>query len=171
MKTALFDIFSGISGDMTIAALIDAGAEFNYLKNEFGKLGVSGYEMSISEKTRNFIVAKKFDVVIHQKPHLHTHLSDIFQLIDKGSLSNFVKTNAKRIFETIGIAEAKIHNIPLEKIHFHEVGAIDSIVDIIGTCICIENLGIQKIYTTPVRLGKGIINTQHGVMPNPPCNT
>ena len=78
-----------------------------------------------------------------------------------------VITNSKRIFETIGNAESKIHNIPLEKIHFHEVGAIDSIIDIIGACICLENLGIQKVYTTPVRLGKGLINTQHGIMPNP----
>ena len=167
MKTALFDIFTGIAGDMTIAALIDAGADFDYMKSELDKLGVQGYELALSEKTRNHIVAKKFDVIIRHKPHLHTHLADIYKLIDDSTLSDFVKTNSKRIFETIGIAEAKIHNIPLEKIHFHEIGAIDSIVDIIGTCICIENLGIQKIYTTPVRLGKGMIKTQHGVMPNP----
>lgn len=167
MKTALFDIFSGVSGDMTIAALIDSGADFDYLRSEIDKLGVTGYDIAISEKIRNFIAAKKFDVIIHHKPHLHTHLSDIFELIDKSGLSDFVKTNSKRVFETIGAAEAKVHNIPVEKIHFHEVGAIDSIVDIIGTCICLENLGIQKVYSTPLRLGKGLINTQHGVMPNP----
>jgi uncharacterized protein (TIGR00299 family) protein len=94
-------------------------------------------------------------------------LKDINNLIDNSSLSDFVKYNSKKIFETVGIAEAKIHNIPLEKIHFHEVGAIDSIVDIVGTCICLENLKVEKIYTTPVKLGKGLINTQHGVMPNP----
>ncbi len=167
MKIALLDIFSGISGDMTIAALIDAGADFNYLKSELDKLGVKGYDISVSEKTRNNIAAKKFDVIIHHKPHLHTQLSDINKLIDQSGLSEFVKFNSKRIFETIGNAESKIHNIPLEKIHFHEVGAIDSIIDIIGACICLENLGIQKVYTTPVRLGKGLINTQHGIMPNP----
>lgn len=167
MKTALFDIFSGIAGDMTIAALIDAGADFGYMRSELEKLGVQGYEIALSEKTRNHIVAKKFDVIIHHKPHLHTHLADIYKLIESSTLSEFVKFNSKRIFETIGIAEAKVHNIPLEKIHFHEVGAIDSIIDIIGTCICIENLGVQKIYTTPVRLGKGMIKTQHGIMPNP----
>ena len=167
MKTALFDIFTGIAGDMTIAALIDAGADFEYMKSELEKLGVQGYELILSEKTRSHIVAKKFDVIIHNKPHLHTHLADINKLIDDSSISDFVKVNSKKIFETIGIAEAKVHNIPLEKIHFHEVGAIDSIMDIIGVCICIENLGIQKIYTTPVRLGKGLIKTQHGIMPNP----
>jgi len=167
VKTALFDIFTGISGDMTIGALLDAGADFNYLKSELDKLGVQGYDIAVSEKTRNYIAAKKFDVIIHHKPHLHTHLSDIYKLIDSSGLSDYVKYNSKRIFETIGIAEANVHNIPLGKIHFHEVGAIDSIVDIIGTCICLENLGIQKVYTTPVRLGKGLIKTQHGVMPNP----
>src|SRR4030095_713537 len=118
MKTALFDIFSGIAGDMTIAALLDAGADFNYLRNELDKLGVTGYELALSEKTRSQIAAKKFDVIIHNKPHLHTHLTDIFQLIDKSSLTDLVKTNSKRIFGTIGSAEAKIHNIPVEKIHF-----------------------------------------------------
>jgi hypothetical protein len=167
MKTALFDIFSGIAGDMTIAALVDAGADLNYLKSELNKLGISGYEIAVSEKTRNHIAAQKFDVMIHHKPHLHTQLADIFKLIDDSSLSEFVKINSKRIFEAIGTAEAKIHNIPIEKIHFHEVGAIDSIVDIVGACICLENLGIQKVYTTPVRLGRGMIKTQHGVMPNP----
>ncbi len=167
MKAALFDIFTGIAGDMTIAALIDAGADFNYLKQEIGKLGLEGFTLELSEKMRSQINAKKFDVIIHNKPHYHTHLSDINKIIDSSGLSDFVKFNAKRIFEVIGAAEAKIHNIQIEKIHFHEVGAIDSIVDIVGACICIENLGIEKIYTTPVRLGKGLITTQHGIMPNP----
>lgn len=167
MKAALFDIFTGIAGDMTIAALVDAGADFEHLKSEIEKLGLDGFTLELSEKMRSQINAKKFDVIIHHKPHYHTHLKDIYAIIDNSGLSEFVKTNSKRIFETIGYAEAKIHNIPIEKIHFHEVGAIDSIVDIVGACICIENLGIEKIYTTPVRLGKGMIKTQHGVMPNP----
>jgi uncharacterized protein (TIGR00299 family) protein len=167
MKVALFDIFTGIAGDMTIAALIDAGADFNYLKQEIGKLGLEGFSLELSDKMRSQINAKKFDVIIHNKPHYHTHLADINKIIESSGLSDIVKVNAKRIFEVIGVAEAKIHNIPIEKIHFHEVGAIDSIVDIVGACICIENLGIEKIYTTPVRLGKGLIKTQHGVMPNP----
>lgn len=167
MNTALFDIITGISGDMTIGALIDAGADFNYLKQEIAKLGLSGFELTLSRKMRSQIDAAKFDVVIQHQPHYHTHLKDINSLIDKSTLSDYVKHNSKKIFETIGIAEAKIHNIPPEKIHFHEVGAIDSIVDIVGACICLENLQVEKIYTSPVKLGKGLINTQHGVMPNP----
>lgn len=152
---------------MTIGALIDAGADFNFLKQEIAKLGLSGFELTLSRKMRSQIDAAKFDVVIQQQPHYHTHLKDINNLIDNSQLSDYVKHNSKKIFETVGIAEAKIHNIPLEKIHFHEVGAIDSIVDIAGACICLENLQVEKIYTTPVKLGKGLINTQHGVMPNP----
>ncbi|MGH2575788.1 MAG: nickel pincer cofactor biosynthesis protein LarC, partial [Ignavibacteria bacterium] len=167
MLTALFDIITGISGDMTIAVLIDAGADFNYLKQEIDKLNLKGFELNLTSLKRSQINAAKFDVVIHHQPHYHTHLKDIHSLIDSSALSDFVKVKSKKIFDTIGVAEAKIHNIPIEQIHFHEVGAIDSIVDIVGTCICIENLGIKKIYTTPVKLGKGLINTQHGVMPNP----
>jgi uncharacterized protein (TIGR00299 family) protein len=167
LNTALFDIITGISGDMTIGALIDAGADFNYLKQEIAKLGLTGFELTLDRKMRSQINAAKFDVVIQHQPHYHTHLKDINNLIDNSSLSDFVKYNSKKIFETVGTAEAKIHNIPLEKIHFHEVGAIDSIVDVVGACICLENLHVEKIYTTPVKLGKGLINTQHGVMPNP----
>ena len=167
MTTALLDIFTGISGDMTIAALLDAGASFEHLKSECKKLNLSGYELKTSKLKRSQIEATKFDVIIHEQPHYHTHLKDIFDIIEKSSLSEYVKVNSKRIFETIGQAEAKIHNVPLEKIHFHEVGAVDSIIDIVGACICLENIGVSKVLSTPVKLGKGLINTQHGVMPNP----
>lgn len=167
MNTVLFDIITGISGDMTIGALLDAGADFEHLKKEIAKLNLSGFDLTLGRKMRSQINAAKFDVVINHQPHYHTHLEDINKLIHDSTLSDFVKLNSKKIFETVGIAEAKIHNVPLEKIHFHEVGAIDSIVDIVGTCICLENLGIEKIYSTPVKFGRGLINTQHGVMPNP----
>ncbi len=167
MTTALLDIFTGISGDMTIAALLDAGASFEYLKSECEKLNLSGYELKKSKLKRSYIEATKFDVIIHEQPKHHTHLKNIFEIIEKSPLSEFVKVNSKKIFETIGTAEAKIHNVPLEKIHFHEVGAVDSIIDIVGACICLENIGISKVFSTPVKLGKGQINTQHGIMPNP----
>lgn len=167
MITALFDIFTGISGDMAIGALLDAGADFNYLKQEIGKLNLTGFGLKLSQVKRSQINAVKFDVEINEPPAHHTHLKDIFELVDNSSLSGYVKSSSRKIFEIIGQAEAKIHNVLLEKIHFHEVGAIDSIVDIVGVCVCLENLGIEEIYTTPVKLGKGLINTQHGVMPNP----
>ena len=167
MTIALLDIITGISGDMTIAALLDAGANFDYLKNECVKLNLSGYELKISKIKRSQIEATKFDVIIHEHQHSHRDLENIFKLIDESALSDYVKTNSKRIFETIGKAEAKIHNVPFEKVHFHEVGAIDSIIDIVGACICLENIGVSRVLSTPVKLGRGLINTQHGVMPNP----
>jgi uncharacterized protein (TIGR00299 family) protein len=167
MTTILFDIITGISGDMTIGALLNAGADFNHLKNEINKLGLQGFELTLSSIKRSYITAVKFDVKIQNQPHYHTHLKGIFELIDKSSLSDLVKHTSEKIFGVIGTAEAKIHNVPIEQIHFHEVGAIDSIVDIVGTCICLEYLGVERVYTTPVKLGKGQINTQHGIMPNP----
>lgn len=152
---------------MTIAALLDVGADADYLIAEIGKLNLQGFELKIFRMKRSEINAVKFEVQIQHQPHYHTHLGDIFKIIDSSSLSDLVKTNSEKIFETIGVAESKIHNIPLNQIHFHEVGAIDSIVDIVGTCICVENLGIEKIYTTRVKLGRGLIDTQHGLMPNP----
>jgi uncharacterized protein (TIGR00299 family) protein len=167
MLTALFDIFTGISGDMTIGALIAAGADLENLKNEINKLGLKGFELKTSHVKRSAIDAVKFDVVINNPPQYHTHLTDILNMIDESNLSDYVKVNSKKIFNLIGTEEAKIHNIPIEKIHFHEVGAIDSVVDIIGTCVCLENLGVEHVYTTPVKMGRGLINTQHGVMPDP----
>ncbi len=167
MRTALLDIFTGISGDMTIAALLDAGASFDYLRSECEKLGLAGYELKISKLKRNEIEATKFDVIIREQKHPNRNLTDIFALLDKSSLSNHVKVNSKRIFETISIAEAKIHNVGVESVHFHEVGAIDSIIDVAGTCICLEDLNVGKVLSTPVKLGRGLIKTQHGVMPNP----
>lgn len=167
MLTALFDIITGISGDMTIGALIAAGADFENLKKEINKLGLKGFELKIGHIKRSAIDAVKFDVVINNPPQYYTHLTDILKMIDESTLSGYVKTNSKKIFNLIGTEEAKIHNIPIEKIHFHEVGAIDSIVDIIGASVCLENLGVKQVYTTPVKMGKGLIDTQHGLMPNP----
>ncbi len=117
---------------------------------------------------RNAISAVHLEVAISHTPHYHRHLKDINNLIDASHLSQRVKEVAKSIFHVIGRAEAKIHDTTLEKIHFHEVGAVDSIVDIVGTAICLEKFGIERVYTSPVRLGSGgTVNTQHGVMPTP----
>lgn len=113
MLTALLDIFTGISGDMTIGALIAAGADFDNLKNEINKLGLKGFELKVSHVKRSAIDAVKFDVVINNPPQYHTHLTDILKLIDESPLSDYVKTNSKNIFNLIGTEEAKIHNIPV----------------------------------------------------------
>ena len=168
MKIAYLDTVSGIAGDMTMAAFVSAGLSIDELGFELKKLPLPGFELIGKHVMRNAISAVHLEVAISHTPHYHRHLKDINNLIDASHLSQRVKEVAKSIFHVIGRAEAKIHDTTLEKIHFHEVGAVDSIVDIVGTAICLEKFGIERVYTSPVRLGSGgTVNTQHGVMPTP----
>jgi uncharacterized protein (TIGR00299 family) protein len=168
MKIAYFDAFSGISGDMTIAAFLNAGLDENEFLTELSKLKLSGFEIEIKKVIRNGITATKFDVIVKEKQKEHRHLSDIFEIIDASDLSEFVKQTSKKIFTNIAQAEAKIHNTTVEEVHFHEVGAIDSIIDIVGTAICIEKFKIEKIFASKIPLGSGsFTQTQHGKMPIP----
>ena len=168
MKIAYFDTIAGVSGDMTLGAFISAGMAVDELLAEIGKLHLQGVELEVSHVIRNGITAVKLDVVISSVEKHHRYLKDIVNIIDESSLSERVKENAKKIFIVIAKAEAKVHNIEVEKIHFHEVGALDSIVDIVGTAICLEHLGIEKIYSSPVRLGSGgFADTEHGKLPIP----
>lgn len=176
MKVALLDTFSGLSGDMMIGALISAGMTVDYLKSELKKLNLSGYRLEISTVQRKSITAIKFNVIIeehhhnddvhHNHPHERTY-SEVVDLIQKSTLADGVKSNAIKIFKVIGEAEAKIHNVKLEEVHFHEIGAIDSIIDIVGCAIGLNYFNIGKIYTSIVPLGKGFVETQHGRMPIP----
>jgi pyridinium-3,5-bisthiocarboxylic acid mononucleotide nickel chelatase len=168
MRIAYFDTLAGISGDMTLGAFLSAGVPIDVLVNELKKLNVPGYEVSASHIKRNGIGATKFDVVISDAPSYHRHLSNINAIIDQSNLSATVKENAKKIFHEVAVAEAAVHHSTIEKVHFHEVGAIDSIVDIVGTAICLEQLGIERVYSSPVKVGSGgTVNTQHGTMPVP----
>lgn len=168
MKIAYFDTIAGISGDMTLGAFVSAGVPFDTLHDELKKLDLPGYELSARHITRSGIVATKVDVTISEQPKYHRHLKDINQLIEKSRLSENVKATAKKIFYEVAVAEAAVHHSTLEKIHFHEVGAIDSLVDIVGTAICLDALGIEKVYSSPIRLGSGgFVKTQHGTMPIP----
>jgi uncharacterized protein (TIGR00299 family) protein len=168
MKIAYFDAFSGISGDMTIAGFLNAGLDENEFLTELSKLKLSGFEIEIKKVIRNGITATKFDVIVKEKQKEHRHLSDIFEIIDASDLSEFVKQTSKKIFTNIAQAEAKIHNTTVEEVHFHEVGAIDSIIDIVGTAICIEKFKIEKIFASKIPLGSGsFTQTQHGKMPIP----
>ncbi|MBI3111671.1 MAG: nickel pincer cofactor biosynthesis protein LarC [Ignavibacteriales bacterium] len=168
MKIAYFDTIAGISGDMTLGAFVSAGVPFDALCHELKKLDLPGYELSARHVTRSGIVATKIDVTVSEQPRYHRHLKDINQLIENSRLSDTVQATAKKIFFEVAVAEAAVHHSTLEKIHFHEVGAIDSLVDIVGTAICLEMLGVEKIFTSPVRLGNGgFVNTQHGTMPIP----
>ncbi|OGU31674.1 MAG: TIGR00299 family protein [Ignavibacteria bacterium GWA2_55_11] len=168
MKIAYFDTFSGISGDMTLGACVSAGVLVDDLRREMTKLDLAGYEIEARHLVRNGMTAVKIDVVISDQPHYHRHLQDILDLIEASGLTARVKKDAQKIFHEIGVAEAKVHNTTLDKVHFHEVGAIDSLVDIVGAAICLEKLGVGAVYSSPVRLGSGgTVKTQHGVMPIP----
>jgi pyridinium-3,5-bisthiocarboxylic acid mononucleotide nickel chelatase len=168
MKIAYFDTIAGISGDMTLGALISAGVPFDELNKELQALGVGSFELQARHVERNGMVAVKVDVVISEQPHYHRHLKDIEELIEKSLLSRNVKDRSKKIFREVAIAESKVHSTAIEKVHFHEVGAIDSLVDIVGVSICLEKLGIEAVYSSPVKVGNGgMVKSQHGALPVP----
>lgn len=162
-----FDIVNGISGDMTIATLIDLGVPKQIFLDEIKKLNLEGeFEIQISKKNESGIVGTRVEVIA-KETHAHRHLIDIFDIIDSSELNNNVKSMAKKVFMTIGEAEAKVHGTTIDKIHFHEVGAIDSIVDIVGVAILIDLLGVDKICTNSVPVGSGFVKCDHGIMPVP----
>jgi pyridinium-3,5-bisthiocarboxylic acid mononucleotide nickel chelatase len=168
MKIAYFDTISGISGDMSLGALISAGVSFDELEKELHSLDIPGFELQIKHVERNGIGAVKVDVIVSEQPHYHRHLKDIEELIDKSGLGRNVKDRSKKIFREVAKAEAKVHNTAIEKVHFHEVGAIDSLVDIIGVSICLDKLGVQAVYTSAIKVGSGgIVKSQHGDLPVP----
>jgi len=168
MRIAYFDTFAGISGDMTLGAFINAGLPPEHLNAELSRLNLKGFRLETREIKRSAISATKVDVITEESGHHHRSLADINKIIDESSLSSIVKERAKKIFHAIGIAEAKVHNTTIDNIHFHEVGAFDSIVDIVGTAICLEKFGIEKVYSSPVPIGcGGFVKTQHGTMPLP----
>jgi len=168
MTIAYFDTIAGIAGDMSMAALVSAGVPFDHLTAELQKLNIAGFELSAQHVQRSAIDALHIDVTVTQQPPYHRHLKDILALVHASSLSEQVRERVTNIFTVLAHAEAKVHNTTVERIHFHEVGALDSIVDIVGVCIGLEYLGIERLYSSPVRLGSGgIIKTQHGMMPTP----
>ncbi len=168
MTIAYFDTIAGIAGDMSMAALVSAGVSLDDLTAELQKLNLGGFELTAQHVQRSAIDAVHIDVVVTQQPQYHRHLKDILAIVNASGLSEQVRGRVSSIFTVLAHAEAKVHNTTVERIHFHEVGALDSIVDIVGVCICLEQLGVERVYSSPVRLGSGgIIRTEHGMMPTP----
>lgn len=166
MKVAYFDCFSGISGDMILGALIDLGLDIDFLKSELVKLNLSGYEISVKKVLKNKIAGVKVDIEVKSKQK-ERHLSDINKIIDESNLKIEIKEKSKEIFLKLGQAEAKVHDIGINEIHFHEIGAIDSILDILGCVIGLDKLEIKEVYCSNIPLGKGFITTSHGKLPIP----
>jgi len=169
MKIAYFDCFSGISGDMIIGALLDSGLDFGFLKKELKKLNLDGYEITARKIVKNGIAATKFDVTEqgHHNHHEERNISEINRIIDRSSLDDNIKKQSKKIFQKIAVAEAKIHKKPVDKIHFHEIGAIDTIIDVAGAAIGLKKLGIEKIYCSKLNVGTGFVEFSHGKFPVP----
>jgi uncharacterized protein (TIGR00299 family) protein len=165
MKICYLDAFSGISGDMTVGALVDAGAPSEPLLDALRSLD-TGATFAVDKTTRGGVAATKFRVTINgAQPH--RHLSHILKLIAGASLPDRVKQNASAVFTRLGEAEAQVHGMPLEKVHFHEVGAADSIADIVGACLALDLLAIEEIHTSAINVGCGTVNTEHGILPVP----
>lgn len=221
MRVLYFDCFSGISGDMTLGALLDLGIDPELFKSELGKLNLAGYEIDIGKKQKNGITGTDVQVNLteeytkledklkqhehghehqghphehdhsihshdkdddghghshahpHTHPHTHSHthsmrnLKSIEMIIDWSEMKQSVKNFSKKVFREIAKAEAKVHGKDINEVHFHEVGAVDSIVDIVGTAICLDLLGIEKVFSSPLHDGHGSIECQHGTIPVP----
>ncbi|GIU75237.1 MAG: UPF0272 protein [Bryobacteraceae bacterium] len=165
MKIAYFDPFSGIAGDMTVAALIDAGADAQALFDALDSLG-TGARFRAEKVKRRGIAATHFTVE-HEDQKKHRHLPQIVKMIEGSRLADHAKQNAIRVFEALGAAEAEVHGVSIEKVHFHEVGAVDSICDIAGACQALEMLGVEAVHSARVNTGSGAIEAEHGVMPVP----
>ena len=193
-----FEMYSGIAGDMTIAALLDLGASKDKLVEGINSLGLDGFELLFERANKNGIDAYNFDVILqghehhhhhhhdhdhhhehshhshegshdheHNHDHVHRNLEAITKIINSSYLNDNIKKNALGIFDIIGDAEAKAHGIDKSEVHFHEVGAIDSIIDIVGTCILLDDLGVENIYFSDLFEGHGYQMCAHGPMPIP----
>lgn len=185
MKYLYLDAFSGLSGNMFIGALIDLGLKLPDLKTELKKINLSGYELQSEKQAESAIFGTLFNVKLKndfgtqdqgfdenkiKQTHSHAHvrhLTEIINLIRKSSLKENVKQHAINIFNDIGRAEAKAHNLPLKEVHFHEVGATDSIIDIVGSCIALDLMGVDKVIASSIADGHGFIQVAHGQMPVP----
>jgi uncharacterized protein (TIGR00299 family) protein len=167
MKTLYFDCFAGASGDMILGAMVAAGVEPAYLREQLSLLPVSGFDVSFETVNRSGLSATYARVdTAHE--HKHRHLSDIKQIIEASALSDSVKQRAVQIFTRLAEAEARVHNEPVDHVHFHEVGALDAIVDVVGAAICFDALQIDRFICSPIHVGSGMVKMAHGQFPVPP---
>lgn len=162
VKIAYFDCNSGIAGDMILASMLANGLNFNLFKKELDNLNLN-FEIVLEDVDKKGVAAKSFNVLFEKKQN-HRSLSTINKIIDSSELDEDIKELSKKIFLRLGKAEAKVHNVSIEEIHFHEVGAIDAIVDIVGSVIGFKLLSIDKIYCSRINVGNGFVKSAHGVM-------
>jgi uncharacterized protein (TIGR00299 family) protein len=160
------DAFSGISGDMTVGALIDAGAPSAALIDALESLS-TGAKFEVEKTKRNGLAASKFRVHLSTEPQKHRHLSHILSIIDRSAIAPRAKQNATAVFQRLAEAESAVHGVSIEKVHFHEVGAADSIADIVGACVAFDLLNVDDVCSSAINVGSGTVMTEHGVLPIP----
>jgi uncharacterized protein (TIGR00299 family) protein len=166
MKTAFLDGFSGLSGDMIVGAMLDAGADFGEMRAALASMPIDGYQLSIRHKSVSGISALKFDVDCRM-PQPERHLDDIRRIVEQAAIERSVKERALGVFAVLADAEAKVHRTSRDEVHFHEVGAVDSIIDVVGAAWCFERLGIGEAFVSALPMGKGFVRSRHGVIPVP----
>jgi uncharacterized protein (TIGR00299 family) protein len=168
MTIAYFDCFSGAGGDMLVASLIDGGADAEALKEQLAALPIGGYALSIEPISKQGFAATRFRVELDpEQSQPHRHLADIIRILDASRLADEVKRNAARIFERLAAAEARVHGTAVESVHFHEVGAVDAILDVVGAVTALDMLGVEQVACSPIPVGSGTVTCAHGVMPVP----
>lgn len=167
MNTAYFDCFSGASGDMIVGALIDAGASLEGLRDALSRLNVAGYAISASKITKQALAATRFEVTVESADQPHRHLRDIVAILESSDLGDRVKQHAIRVFQRLAEAEAQVHGTDVNAVHFHEVGAVDAIVDVVATVSALDQLQVQRVICSPICVGSGTVQCDHGVLPVP----
>ena len=166
-RAVYFDCPSGASGDMILGALVDAGAPLDALQAELGKLGLAGWRLAAREVRRGAFRATKVDVQVEGAQHGHRHLGDIVRILERSGLQREVVEGAARVFRRLAEAEARVHGTSIEEVHFHEVGAVDAIVDVTGAVVALRLLGIEAVHVSALPIGGGFVDSAHGRMPIP----
>jgi uncharacterized protein (TIGR00299 family) protein len=166
MKIIYFDLFNGVSGDMILGALFDAGLPYSIWKREIDKLNLSGYEIEIVKKEKKHISGIDFNIKIFDKKTERRGV-ELIEIVEKSSLSNWVKEKSIEVLNKLINAESKIHNENRDNVHLHEIGGLDTIIDIVGSLLGIEILGIEKVYSSLIPIGSGYAKTSHGILPVP----
>ena len=167
MKLAYFDCFAGVAGDMIVGALLDAGCDFAALEAELAKLALPGVSVAAEKVARGGLIGTKFEVKVGRREGRHRPLNEILSLIASAGLPGHSAERAQAVFARLGEAEAKVHGVDVQEVHFHEVGAADSITDIVGAAVALELMGIGRIVCSPIPTGSGTVATAHGTLPVP----
>ncbi len=166
MKTVFFQLVCGASGDMILSSLLDLGVPVDFLQNEMARLGIEGLSLEVEKVKRAGIACSHMRIACGEEKS-YRRLPQILEVVHRGGYGAAVNGMCERVLERLAAAEAKVHGIAVEEVHFHEIGAVDTIVDIVGTCICLQHLGVEQVCFSDLMAGRGIVEADHGTMPVP----